>query len=91
MVKKQQLIIKIFLRYKDEDRNLTLSFIFILCFAINLEIYLSETEVKYKKQHLKLFKSVPSLKQPFEEYINSLSQEEKIDLSKKRKTFQKKN
>ena len=57
-----------------------MSFIFILCFAINLEIYLSETEVKYKKQHLKLFKSVPSLKQPFEEYINSLSQEEKIDL-----------
>ena len=45
-----------------------------------LIFYLSQTEVKYKKQHLKLFKSVPSLKQPFEEYIDSLSQEEKRDL-----------
>ena len=45
-----------------------------------LIFYLSQTEVKYKKQHLKLFKSVPSLKQPFREYINSLSQEEKADL-----------
>ena len=36
--------------------------------------------MKYKKQHLKLLKDVPSLKQPFKEYINSLSQEEKIDL-----------
>lgn len=45
-----------------------------------LIFYLSQTEMKYKKQHLKLFKSVPSLKQPFKEYINSLSQEEKIDL-----------
>ena len=45
-----------------------------------LIFYLSQTEMKYKKQHLKLFKSVPSLKQPFEEYIDSLSQEEKRDL-----------
>ena len=45
-----------------------------------LIFYLSQTEIKYKKQHLKLFKGVPSLKQSFEEYINSLSQEEKIDL-----------
>ncbi len=45
-----------------------------------LIFYLSQTEVKYKKQHLKLFKNVPSLKQPFEEYIDSLSQEEKRDL-----------
>lgn len=36
--------------------------------------------MKYKKQHLKFLKDVPSLKQPFKEYINSLSQEEKIDL-----------
>lgn len=36
--------------------------------------------MKYKKQHLKLFKNVPSLRQPFKEYVNSLSQEEKIDL-----------
>ena len=41
---------------------------------------LSQTEMKYKKQHLKLLKNVPSLKQPFKVYINSLSQEEKIDL-----------
>ena len=46
----------------------------------HLIFYLSQTEVKYKKQHLKLLKNVPSLKQPFKEYINSLSQEEKIDL-----------
>ena len=45
-----------------------------------LIFYLSQTEMKYKKQHLKLLKDVPSLKQPFKEYINSLSQEEKIDL-----------
>ena len=45
-----------------------------------LIFYLSQTEVKYKKQHLKFLKDVPSLKQPFKEYINSLSQEEKIDL-----------
>ena len=45
-----------------------------------LIFYFSQTEMKYKKQHLKLLKNVPSLKQPFEEYINSLSQEEKIDL-----------
>ena len=36
--------------------------------------------MKYKKQYLKLLKDVPLLKQPFKEYINSLSQEEKIDL-----------
>ena len=29
---------------------------------------------------MKFLKDVPSLKQPFEEYISSLSQEEKIDL-----------
>ena len=45
-----------------------------------LIFYLSQTEMKYKKQHLKFLKDVPSLKQPFKEYINSLSQEEKIDL-----------
>ncbi len=45
-----------------------------------LIFYLSQIEVKYKKQHLKLLKDVPSLKQPFKEYIDSLSQEEKIDL-----------
>lgn len=45
-----------------------------------LIFYLSQTEIKYKKQHLKLLKDVPSLKQPFKEYISSLSQEEKIDL-----------
>ena len=45
-----------------------------------LIFYLSQTEMRYKKQHLKLLKNVPSLKQPFKEYINSLSQEEKIDL-----------
>ena len=45
-----------------------------------LIFYLSQTETKYKKQHLKLLKNVPSLKQSFKEYINSLSQEEKIDL-----------
>ena len=45
-----------------------------------LIFYLSQTEMKYKKQHLKLLKNVPSLKHPFKEYINSLSQEEKIDL-----------
>ena len=44
-----------------------------------LIFYLSQTETKYKKQHLKLLKNVPSLKQSFKEYINSLSQEEKID------------
>ena len=45
-----------------------------------LIFYLSQTEMKYKKQHLKLLKNVPSLKELFKEYINSLSQEEKIDL-----------
>lgn len=45
-----------------------------------LIFYLSQTEIKYKKQHLKLLKDVPSLKQPFKEYINSLLQKEKIDL-----------
>ena len=45
-----------------------------------LIFYLSQTEMKYKKQHLKFLKDVPSLKQPFKEYINSLSQEERIDL-----------
>ena len=36
--------------------------------------------MKYKKQYLKLLKDVPLLKQPFKEYINSLSQEKRIDL-----------
>ena len=36
--------------------------------------------MKYKKQHLKFLKDVPSLKQPFKKYINSLSQEKRIDL-----------
>ena len=45
-----------------------------------LIFYLSQTEIKYKRHHLKLLKNVPSLKLPFEEYINSLSQEEKVDL-----------
>lgn len=45
-----------------------------------LIFYLSQTEMRYKKQHLKLFKNVPSLKQTFEKYINSLFKEEKIDL-----------
>lgn len=45
-----------------------------------LIFYLSQTEVEYKKQYLKLLKDVPLLKQPFKEYINSLSQEKRIDL-----------
>ena len=45
-----------------------------------LIFYLSQTETKYKKQHLKLLKNVPSLKHTFKEYLNLLSSEEKMDI-----------